>query len=382
MRKLLSGYLYRLLKGYELWVLIVLYAAASLLLIYVFAQDKNYITITRGNFTLRWGEYDEIAITKDNVKDLKYESLDVSESHLYGIYYDPIPKQEYDAIENSVAISERNILLGLIEFLHIVPSVIVLILIPDFFGTMFKDRTIKNLIACGHSKGMIYLSALVFSFFLNLAMIFATITICALLCLFYMWIPPVYLPVVLVMLLVEILITFTLSSISLAVVFISEKRTVGFVASFLMAVLMFNVYIGKYEGGGEEAISKLYYELNNYEEFDDAVWEEYRNIVKNEGVYSFEMRFDVFEFRDKTYYKGRELKFYTQNPMDPVQKTARMAMIYIDPLMVQRFESFGFEAYTCCRDGLMTIELANNVFWILVSTAAGMVVFKKKEVKG
>ena len=94
------------------------------------------------------------------------------------------------------------------------------------------------------------------------------------------------------------------------------------------------------------------------------------------------MRFDVFEFRDKTYYKGRELKFYTQNPMDPVQKTARMAMIYIDPLMVQRFESFGFEAYTCCRDGLMTIELANNVFWILVSTAAGMVVFKKKEVKG
>lgn len=378
MRKLLSGYLFRFLKGYEFWILIALYTAASAFLIYTFASSKSFITMTRGNYTLPWGEHGEINISKDNIKDYKFESLDVSELSLYRYYVGPVPKEDFDAIDNSVAISERDVFWELIEFLHIVPSVIVLILIPDFFGTMFKDRTIKNLIACGHSKFKIYLSSLVFSLLLNLAMIFASITIYALLCLFYMWKPPVYLPVVLVMLLVEIFITTTLSSICLAVVFTSGKRTVAFVASFLMIWAVIGVYLGKYEGSGSDTISVLYFEVNDYEN-NDAAWQEYKNIIKTEGHYNFEDRFDVFEFREKTYYKGKEFNLTNEGYVDPVQKFARMTVIYMDPLMVQRFESFGLEAYTCCRDGLMAIELANNVFWILASTAIGITFFKKRE---
>ena len=381
MRKLLSGYLFRFLKGYEFWILIALYVAASAFLIYTFASSKSFITMTRGNYTLPWGDHGEITISKDNIKDYKFESLDVSELSLYRFYVGPVPKEDSDAIGNSVAVGERDMFWGLIEFLHIVPAVIVLILIPDFFGTMFKDRTIKNLIACGHSKGKIYLSSLVFSFLLNLAILFASIILYALLCLFYMWKPPVYLPVVLVMLLVEIFITFTFSSISLAFVFISEKRTVAFVASFLLIWAVIGVYLGKYGGSGSDTISKLYYEVNDYEN-NDAAWQEYIRILKTEGHYDFEDRFEVFEFREKTYYKGKEFNLTNEGYVAPVQKFARMTVIYMDPLMVQRFESFGFESYTCCRDGLMAIELANNVFWILASTAIGLVVFKKKEVKG
>ena len=379
MRKLLSGYLFRFLKGYEFWILIALYTAASAFLIYTFASSKSFITMTRGNYTLPWGEHGEITISKDNIKDYKFESLDVSELSLYRYYVGPVPKEDFDAIDNSVAISERDMFWGLIEFLHIVPSVIVLILIPDFFGTMFKDRTIKNLIACGHSKFKIYLSSLVFSLLLNLAMIFASIIIYALLCLFYMWKPPIYLPVILVMLLVEIFITFTASSICLAFVFISGKRTVAFVVSFLMLWAVIALYIGKYEGEGSDTIYELYYEVNTYEESDDAVWKEYFNIVKTEGFVNLEDRFDVFEFREKTYYKGNVLKMSSEGHVDPVKKYAKMAIIYMDPLVVQRFESFGLEAYTCCRDGLMAIELANNVFWILLSTCAGITFFKKRE---
>lgn len=378
MRKLLSGYLFRFLKGYEYWILIALYTAASAFLIYTFASSKSFITMTRGNYTLPWGEHGEITISKDNIKDYKFESLDVSELSLYRYYVGPVPKEDFDAIDNSVAISERDMFWGLIEFLHIVPSVIVLILIPDFFGTMFKDRTIKNLIACGHSKFKIYLSSLVFSLLLNLAMIFASIIIYALLCLFYMWKPPIYLPVILVMLLVEIFITFTASSICLAFVFISGKRTVAFVASFLMLWAVIGLYIGKFEGSGSDTISELYFEVNDYEN-NDAAWQEYINIIKTEGHYNFEDRFDVFEFREKTYYKGKEFNLTNEGYVDPVQKFARMTVIYMDPLMVQRFESFGLEAYTCCRDGLMAIELANNVFWILLSTCAGITFFKKRE---
>ena len=381
MRKLLSGYLFRFLKGYEFWILIALYVAASAFLIYTFASSNSFITMTRGNYTLPWGDHGEITISKDNIKDYKFESLDVRELSLYRFYVGPVPKEDSDAIGNSVAVGERDMFWGLIEFLHIVPAVIVLILIPDFFGTMFKDRTIKNLIACGHSKGKIYLSSLVFSFLLNLAIIFASIILYALLCLFYMWKPPVYLPVVLAMLLVEIFITFTFSSISLAFVFISEKRTVAFVASFLLIWAVIGVYLGKYGGSGSDTISKLYYEVNDYEN-NDAAWQEYIRILKTEGHYDFEDRFEVFEFREKTYYKGKEFNLTNEDYVAPVQKFARMTVIYMDPLMVQRFESFGFEPYTCCRDGLMAIEMANNVFWILASTAIGLGVFKKKEVKG
>ena len=382
MRKLLSGYLFRFLKSYEIWVLIVLYAVASAYLIFEFAREENFITITRGDFTIHMADNNEITITKDNVRDYKYESLDVSEANLYGFYSETMPRNEYVAILDSFANSEKNILLGLIEYLHVVPAVIVLILIPDFFGTMFKNRTIKNLIACGHSKAKIYLSSLVFSFLLNLAMIFATVTIFVLLCLFYMWKPPVYLPVVIVMLLVEILITFTLSSISLAFVFISGKRTVAFIASFLMIWAVIGVYLGIYDGSGSDTIARLYYRINDYESSGNAVWEEFSYILKNEGPNVLEDRFDVFTFREKTYYEERELKLTNEGYMPPVQKFAWMAIIYMDPLMVERFESFGFEPYLSYREGLMAIELANNVFWILISSWIGLVVFKKREVKG
>ena len=382
MRKLLSGYLFRFLKGYEFWVLIVLYVLASAFFVFYFANSKSYITMTRDNDISQWGEQGEVILSKDNIKDYKFESIDASELSLYRFYVGPVSKEDYEAIENSVAINERDIFWGLIEFLHIVPTVIVLILIPDFFGAMFKDRTIKNLIACGHSKGKIYLSALVFSFLLNLAMIFASIIIYAFLCLFYMWKPPIYLPVILVMLLVEIFITFTASSICLAFVFISGKRTVAFIAAFLMLWAVIALYIGKYVGSGSDTINELYYEVNNYDDADDAVWKDYINIIKTEGFVNLEDRFDVFEFREKTYYKGNELKISVEGHVDPVHKFAKMAIIYMDPMLVQRFESFGLEAYTCCRDGLMAIELANNVFWILTSTAIGIFVFKKREVRG
>ena len=146
MRKLLSGYLFRFLKSYELWVLIVLYAAASAFLIYTFASSNSFITITRGNYTLRWGDHEEITINKDNINDYKFESLDVSELSLYRYYVGPVPKEDYDAIENSVAIGERNIFWGLIEFLHIVPSVIILILIPFFSGPCLRTGQLRILL--------------------------------------------------------------------------------------------------------------------------------------------------------------------------------------------------------------------------------------------
>ena len=385
MRKLLSGYLFRLIKSIDKWVLIFLYVLSMSYLIYTFVSSKSFVTMTRGNYTLPWGDHGEITISKDNVKDYKFESLGVSDFNLYRVYCEPIPKEDYDAIFancGSIAYSERELFVGLIEFLHFVPAIIVLILIPDFFGTMFKDRTIKNQISCGYTKGQIYLSSLLFSFLLNLAMMLATLIIYVLLCLFYMWKPPVYLPQVLVMLLVQIMITFTLSSISLAVVFISEKRTAGFIVSFLLITAVVSVYVGKYNGGGSDAINRLDYETHDYYSIDNENWVEYKRVMQNEGPNAFVQRFDVSDFTYKTYYNGKELKLYEETYMNPVEKYARMAIIYMDPFVVTNFESFGLTTYMLYHDGIMAIELVNNLFWILVSTAAGMVVFKKKEVKG
>lgn len=385
MRKLLSGYLFRLIKSIDKWVLIFLYVLSMSYLIYTFVSSKSFVTMTRGNYTLPWGDNGEITISKDNVKDYKFESLGVSDFNLYRVDCEPIPKEDYDAIFDncgSIAYSERELFVGLIEFLHFVPAIIVLILIPDFFGTMFKDRTIKNQISCGYTKGQIYLSSLLFSFLLNLAMMLATLIIYALLCLFYLWKPPVYLPQVLVMLLVQIMITFTLSSISLAVVFISEKRTAGFIVSFLLITAVVSVYVGKYNGGGSDAINRLDYETHDYYSIDNENWVEYKRVMQNEGSNAFVQRFDVSDFAYKTYYNGKELKLYEETYMNPVEKSARMAIIYMDPFVTTKFESYGFDTYMIYHDGIMAIELVNNLFWILVSTAAGMVVFKKKEVKG
>lgn len=383
MKKIITGYFFRLFRSFEFWALIVLFLVASYEIVFPWIDNKNEITISRGTFTMYYGVYSTVAVDADNANEHRFSGSGISARDFYVRYSEPISKDAFDKIQYGTRFfySELDTITTVFERLHAVPALVVLILIPLFLGRLFSNGTIKNLIACGHSKTQIYLASLIFSFLLNIALIFITLIIFAIICLYFMWMPPVYLPVLLEMLLLEILISCMLSSACIAVLFASKKETLGVIASFLLIIPMICFVMDEYGVFGINEVAELDYELHDYSNEEPVDYEEFRNIIATEGMQVMLERFDVLEFDYYTSYNGRRMITHNRRYMDPFTKYAWMTGIYMDPFVSRKIDVLGLTVYEKCRSGLMAINIANNVFWIAVTSAAGLFIFRKREFK-
>ena len=383
MKKIITGYFFRLFRSFEFWALIVLFLVASYEIVFPWIDDKNEITISRGSFTIYDGAYNTVAVNADNINEHRVVGSGISARDLYVRYSEPLPKDVFDKISNGgwFYFSELETITTVFERLHAVPALVVLILIPLFLGRLFSNGTIKNLIACGHSKTQIYFASLIFSFLLNIALIFITLIIFAIICLYFMWMPPVYLPVLLVMLLLEILISCMLSSACIAVLFASKKEILAVIASFLLIIPMICYVMDEYGMFDMNEANDLYNELHPYSEEEPENYEEFRTIVATEGVQVVTERFNVFEFDCQTSYNGKRLIAHNTAHMDPASKFTRLIRIYMDPFVSRKIDVLDLTVYEKCRSGLMAINIANNVFWIAVTSAAGLFIFRKREFK-
>ena len=90
MKKIISGYFYRLIRGFEIWILVGLFIASSLF--FMIRQTGSNI-ITRS---------DDIVIEKDNyvrekedIRDHCFENLNISAKDLYRYLSEPIPEQSF-----------------------------------------------------------------------------------------------------------------------------------------------------------------------------------------------------------------------------------------------------------------------------------------------
>ena len=383
MKKIITGYFFRLFRSFEFWALIVLFLVLSYEIVFPWINDNNEITISRGSFTMYFGEHNTVAVNADNVHEHNFAGSGISARDLYAIYSETLPKDVFDKIDYGFRWynTEFDTITTVFGRLHAVPATVVLILIPLFLGRLFSNGTIKNLIACGHSKTQIYLASLIFSFLLNIALIFITLIFFVIVCLYYMWMPPVYLPVLLVMLLLEILICGVLSSVCIAVLFASKKEILAVIASFLLIIPMICYVMDEYGMFGINEVAELDYELHDYSNEEPVDYEEFRNIIATEGMQAMLERFDILEFDYYTSYNGRRMITHNRRYMDPFTKCAWMTGIYMDPLVSRKIDVMGLTVYEKCRSGLMAINIANNVFWIAVSSAAGLFIFRKREFK-
>jgi ABC-type transport system involved in multi-copper enzyme maturation permease subunit len=383
MKKIITGYFFRLFRSFEFWALIVLFLVASYEIVFPWIDDKNEITISLGTFTMYYGVYSTVAVDADNVHEHNFAGSGISARDLYAIYSETLPKDVFDKINYGFRWynTEFDTITTVFGRLHAVPATVVLILIPLFLGRLFSNGTVKNLIACGHSKTQIYLASLIFSFLLNIALIFITLIFFVIVCLYYMWMPPVYLPVLLVMLLLEILICGVLSSVCIAVLFASKKEILAVIASFLLIIPMLYLVMDEYGIFDMNEAIALDYELHPYSEEEPVDYNEWKNIVMNEGIHAVTERFDIFDFDYHTYHNGKRLIAHNTAYIDPVRKFTWMTRIYMNPYVSRKMDALGLTVYEKCRCGIMAINIANNVFWIAATSALGMFIFRKREFK-
>ena len=217
MRKILAGLWFRLLKGYEIWALIALLLFAGLYIDHSFLNTWSFLKLVRvkdvvftdGDISVvtdsnEWGvmTYD---LYTHNIKDYRFESQGISALDLYRYKTEALSEETSDVITRySTAYNELTVFSFMIVSSVSIPMVLMMIFIPVFFGRMFSDGTIKNYLACGYDNRKLYLSSLLFTFCIDLFLVFVNLLILGFWCIYYEWKPPFYLPVLSALLLSSI----------------------------------------------------------------------------------------------------------------------------------------------------------------------------------
>ena len=358
MRKILSGFLFRLLKGWEIWALIAILLIATVYLDYLFIY------------------YDLGFYTKEQYEDIeergyRFSELGISAHDAYWFHYAPVQKESFDKLSQSYAGAEPGIFIAALSNNVVFPAMLMMIFIPVFFGRMFSDGTIRNLVACGFSKVKIYLSTLMFACIVDVALYFIGLFAFSVLCAFARWSPPIYLPIVAPIILVLLLLLFTMSAVSLAALFISYSKIICAITGFILAFLMVSP-VGNYS----------FYKVSESYEYDyEASCEARLTIREIDDGNGTAAKLDLSSMLIRTYYGDKELDIFKDSYLSTGERVTTLAVVYMDPYQAaNRLWENNLPACLMVRDGFMAINAASNLFWISFFTYAGITFFKKREI--
>ena len=385
MKKIITGLFFRLIKGFEIWALIALLITASFAINLQQAYDQVFLYFYRSEDKMTVSTSDgDFVVDADNVRQYCFENSGMSAYDYYRKSIEPVPEISDNGQNIFFGYDEMMFLASSVSIQIVVPSILIVIFMPVCFGRVYSDGTMKNYLACGISKGTIYLSSLVFSFALDLFMVLINILVFAGFCLYYAWKPPLYLPVILAILASSVLFLFTITSICLSVLFVSAKRTATFIVGFLLEfLLVFNSFMTLIP------LNKIIDSQPSCP-IDGKEFAEYKEIVKKnseEGLYTtaFYEKLDLSEFSIKLFHEGKEIKVQGDSTLPPALKYTLLTAVYINPAMIHQLISpanmdIQIPIYMICRDGLAAVNIACNIIWITLSSGIGVSVFRKREV--
>lgn len=375
MKKILSGMLFRLVRGYEIWALLALFILISGYFTFVEIATLDYVAVKTGYTNTFYLDLDDSVITKDNAEQFCYKNSGVSAYNLYRYRIEKIPQDDFDKIYTdmkSEPVYEVRTIFRLVFRSYLVASVLMVIFIPIFFGRLFSDGTIKNLVSGGYSKRLIYLSSLLLAFAIDLVLNVASLVIIAVLCLILQWLPPIYLPVLLPAFLLSVLLSFTITSVSIGSLFAGGKKTLTFILGFIMIATRF--FSGSFLATGLLWSGQAL----NYSEVNEETFEK----IKANGPNSFEMKLDLSQFIEKYYVNGERVIYLFADESSYPKSVVNLllAVIYTDPYLIDStIEYIGYDPYLMARDGIMAINFAANAFWTVLFNGAAIFELNKRE---
>lgn len=367
--------LFRLVRGYEIWALLALFILISGYFTFVEIATLDYVAVKTGYTNTFYLDLDDSVITKDNAEQFCYKNSGVSAYNLYRYRIEKIPQDDFDKIYTdmkSEPVYEVRTIFRLVFRSYLVASVLMVIFIPIFFGRLFSDGTIKNLVSGGYSKRLIYLSSLLLAFAIDLVLNVASLVIIAVLCLILQWLPPIYLPVLLPAFLLSVLLSFTITSVSIGSLFAGGKKTLTFILGFIMIATRF--FSGSFLATGLLWSGQAL----NYSEVNEETFEK----IKANGPNSFEMKLDLSQFIEKYYVNGERVIYLFADESSYPKSVVNLllAVIYTDPYLIDStIEYIGYDPYLMARDGIMAINFAANAFWTVLFNGAAIFILNKRE---
>ena len=382
MRKLLSGYFFRLIKGFEIWALIALLIWSSAIMDKIIFSNVS-VSAYRDDYIVSVGDSNG-PISSETIVSRRFEYTGVSASDLYRYNCEPVKNTIDDPVVYKYldwCDEEMEFMCSNMGSRILVPAVLMVLFIPVFFGRLFSDGTLKNYIACGYSKGTIYFASLLFCFALDVFMVFINFLIFAGWCLYYAWKPPVYLPVLLVLLSCSMLLLFSITSICMAFLLGSHKRALSFIAGFVLVTCLLFTAAPAFLPFYAINDSRDIIENEDYQKYLD-IYVDTRQEMKYLQPYLY--RLDLSDFSEHIYYEGEELNIFTESNLNPASRCALELAVFLNPASVYQFtfhyDGYEIPPYMICRDGLAAVNIACNIFWITLSSGIGVALFRKRDV--
>ena len=130
MKKILSGMLFRLVRGYEIWALLALFILISGYFTFVEIATLDYVAVKTGYTNTFYLDLDDSVITKDNAEQFCYKNSGVSAYNLYRYRIEKIPQDDFDKIYTdmkSEPVYEVRTIFRLVFRSYLVASVLMVI---------------------------------------------------------------------------------------------------------------------------------------------------------------------------------------------------------------------------------------------------------------
>lgn len=374
MKRILSGMFFSLFRGFGIWCIIIAVVILGALFDFSNLRDIDIIAVGTFGETRDYSSEDrQLIITPENIDQYSFKGSGISAFDVYRFHVDPLPHDKFDQIADRFIdpYDEVNSIFDSIRNMHVIPSLIVVIFIAVFFGRMFSQGTIKNLLTCGYSRAKIFIASFIVTAVTSLVLFLLRLAGFVLMCMLLKWQPPVYLPVLIPTALISFLLMITIVSFTLTALFITNKKTVTFIIGFLM-FFSYNFSVSKI------LTSALWTYDMEYQ--SNSLNEDYINLAKEKRQNELEERLDYADFTSDFYHNDRIiLDFGCKDAIPAPIKYTMLVLIYSDPALLYGVEGL-YSPYLMTRDGLIYIPIAVNIIWIIVSSGLGVAVFRKREI--
>ena len=283
-----------------------------------------------------------------------------------------VPGQVYKYEPSLANAATVSALLGSILFvLFAADGIFVMV----FFGEMFNDDAIRNMVTVKTRKESIFLSSVIINAAVCIAMfvlVFGVLAICTLIAGYY---PIIYVPAFVAAVLTGLLVILVVSSILIFILFVVQNTLLTLVFSILLGVLsVMNFALGI---SGPVFMTKYKTDQTQMENF-------FKGGYKIEGDGEWYLPVDGFQI-GRVYYpeNDRTIDFMSDelDPDYPGEPAMRVIhALYRADLIHYPFEMQMFFIYPMYRDGLIARYAVVSACYLVLLLTGGCYVIRKRNV--
>ena len=365
---------YRLLHNKVFWLIMILLVIAEIGVYFYGGNDNLNSTLFSNHHTFR--RHDEEDHTDEEIY-VEYEKEDplivskYTQNIMMGDFIF-VPGQFYVQEPSLANCATVSVLLGSVLLVLLAADGIFVIV---FFGEMFSDDAIRNMVTIKTKKEKIFLSAVLINAVVCIAMfilVFGVLALCVLLAGHY---PLIYVPAFVSSVLVGLLVIIAVSSLFIFVLFIVQNPLLTFIFSALLVVLSVMNFLLGFVGPAF---------ATKYNKDEEKMKDFFQGGYKVEGEGEWYLPVDQFEL-GRVYYpeEDRTIDFASDElseyyPGDNVMIVIHT--IYRADLIHYPFEMMMFFIYPIYRDGLVARYAVVSACYLVLLMTGGCYLIRKRNV--